>query len=320
MNDDPYHWPPELFNLLVDSIPLLCRSKTDVLTFLRGCGVPESDLSPLRQRLAADAASINKYEITRTILEEVNERGDSALGLRRTVLKRVTEFEDFSTCWPNDQLKAKGLVSEVRRVVNVKDSFTRMDQAREAERLERRKQREESAQRAAQRREQRQSLRSRLAPLHSATDPHARGLALEPLLNEIFALDGLLIREAFVLRRHDGSPDEQIDGVIELDGHQYLVEMKWWSEKIGPDPMARQLVRVYGRADVRGLFISASGYTRAAIDECRRALTSKVVILAELSEISLLLERDEDVAEWLREKVRRAVVERQPLTIPHLGG
>lgn len=30
-------------------------------------------------------------------------------------------FEDFSCCWPEDVLKAKGAASEVRRIVNVKD-------------------------------------------------------------------------------------------------------------------------------------------------------------------------------------------------------
>jgi hypothetical protein len=41
-------------------------------------------------------------------------------------MKRLVEFEDFSTCWPDDQLKAKGLVAEILRVIDVKDSFGRM--------------------------------------------------------------------------------------------------------------------------------------------------------------------------------------------------
>jgi hypothetical protein len=35
-----YHYPPDLFNLLVDTIPLLCKSKKDVLIFFKGAGVP----------------------------------------------------------------------------------------------------------------------------------------------------------------------------------------------------------------------------------------------------------------------------------------
>lgn len=35
-----HHYPPEILSLLVDTIPLLCRSKNDVLIFFKGAGVP----------------------------------------------------------------------------------------------------------------------------------------------------------------------------------------------------------------------------------------------------------------------------------------
>ncbi len=57
----------------------------------------------------------------------------AAEGARTKRLSGGVEYEVFSTCWPEDVLKAKGLVSEVRRVVEVKDSFTRIRQEKEAE-------------------------------------------------------------------------------------------------------------------------------------------------------------------------------------------
>lgn len=36
MTDITFHYPPELFNLLVDAIPALNRGKRDVLVFFRG--------------------------------------------------------------------------------------------------------------------------------------------------------------------------------------------------------------------------------------------------------------------------------------------
>lgn len=129
--DDSYHYPPEVLNLLVDTIPLLCKSKKDVLVFFREAGVPDSVMSHLASRVRIDKQNIYKYEIARTIIQRINEKGGSALRTRREVVKRVVEFDDFSTCWPSDQLKAKGLVSELRRVVNVKDSFTRMSRERD---------------------------------------------------------------------------------------------------------------------------------------------------------------------------------------------
>src|SRR5208337_1447932 len=73
-------------------------------------------------------------QITRSVLCRLNDRHDAALAPRREIIKRVSEFEDFSTCWESDQLKVRGLVSQVRQVVNVKDSFTRMNLEREKER------------------------------------------------------------------------------------------------------------------------------------------------------------------------------------------
>jgi hypothetical protein len=49
------------------------------------------------------------------------------------VLKRVSEFDDFSSCYPDNQMKARGAVATVAQLVNKKDSFTRMRDERERE-------------------------------------------------------------------------------------------------------------------------------------------------------------------------------------------
>ena len=128
-----FHYPPELLQLLTDTIPLLVRGKQDVLLFFRGAGVGPALTDDLAKQVQNDRNSITKRDIVRTVLVRLNERGESTLRERREVLKRVVEFEDFSTCWPNDQLAARGLVAEVRRVRHVKDSFTRIQQEKAAE-------------------------------------------------------------------------------------------------------------------------------------------------------------------------------------------
>lgn len=143
--------------------------------------------------------------------------------------------------------------------------------------------------------DRKKELHRQLTSLYSATNPHRRGLALERLLNQLFKLDGLLIRESFVLRSEDGEAQEQIDGVIDYAGGPYLVEVKWWAEPLGVDAVSRHLVRVYGRAGVSGLFISASGFAQPALNECERALAQRVFVLAELNELILLLERGGDL-------------------------
>jgi restriction system protein len=75
--------------------------------------------------------------MTRQVLCRLNDAGESALATRREVLKRASEFEDFSSCWDNDRLKAQGLVTQIQKLVNVKDSFTRMNIERERKRKQR---------------------------------------------------------------------------------------------------------------------------------------------------------------------------------------
>lgn len=109
--DQDYHFQPDLFKLLVDGIPKLCRSKRDVLNFFRSCGMPSSSLDPLEERLRTQRDAIKKREIAETLLHEMNKAGDALLGVRRQLIKRIVEFDDFSSCYPDDQLAATGFVT-----------------------------------------------------------------------------------------------------------------------------------------------------------------------------------------------------------------
>jgi restriction system protein len=316
--DLPYQYPPDLMALLIDTIPLLCRSKADVLQFLRGAGVPGAVLDEPSRQLSLDRNSISKYDIARRVLTALNEAGDSALGPRREILKRVVEFEDFSTCWSSDQLKAKGLVGEIRRVVNVKDSFTRLAHEHEIERQTRLAQQERAAGERLRRRKALQRLHNELAALFVSTDnPQARGRALEKLMNDLFRASGLLVREAFALVGAEGGVEEQIDGVIEVDGHLYVVEVKWLAGPADVIDISRHLTRVAARGHAAALIISASGFTSAAVSTCRDALNRNMtVVLCDLHEIVLLLEREAELAAFLRSKIHEAIAGRNPLYLP----
>ncbi|WP_180955073.1 hypothetical protein [Bacillus sp. V3-13] len=63
-----YHYPPDLFNLLVDTIPLLCKSKKDVLIFFKGTGVPTNIMKDMINQVQFNKHTISKYEITRTVV------------------------------------------------------------------------------------------------------------------------------------------------------------------------------------------------------------------------------------------------------------
>ncbi len=312
--DQSYHYPPDVLNLLVDTIPLLCRSKNDVITFFKGAGVSDSNLSDLSHRVRTDKENINKYEIARTVIQRINEKGDSELRTRREVVKRVVEIEDFSTCWPNDQLKAKGLVGELRRVVNVKDSFTRMAQERERVKREMRESKEAEFVTRKRKLKQIDQVKTDLYALFGLEDqPQKRGKHLESVLNSLFSAYSILVKEDFKRVDAEGAGViEQIDGVVEFSNDIYLVEMKWVKGPIGVDKISQHLVRVYGRPDVRGLFIASDGYSATTIAQCREALGQKTIALVSLQEIVRLLERQGDLVQMLQEKVRAATLEKNP--------
>jgi restriction system protein len=311
--DIVFHYPPELFQLLGDTIPRLCRSKEDVLTFFQGAGVPATFTADFAAALRRDRESVKKFPMTKTILTRLNEQGERTLGERRSVLRRVVEFEDFSTCWPEDELKAKGLVSEVRRVVNVKDSFTRLDNERDAERRKRREIQQAEERKLQAARTRLKGVRQDLLALFNETDPQKRGKALEGVLNRLFKESGVLVTEAFtVCGEHGEGVVEQIDGLIEFEGQHYLVEMKWWNKPLGVPEVSTHFARIFFRGQARGILISASGYGEPALAISREALQKTVIVLAGLDEIVLLLEREVDLRPWLKEKISAAIGLKNP--------
>jgi Restriction endonuclease len=312
---DAFHYPPDILELLVNTVPLLCRSKRSVVLFLQGAGVDKADLAEVDKIVRTDPDSINKFEIVRRVLTKVNARGDSGLRPRREIIKRVTEFESFETCWPQDQYKAKGLVASLREAVNAKDSFTRMKQERDAERSETLARRRAEIAAVTQRRARIAEIGSRLGGLFGMDHkPQERGTLLESVLNDLFEVYGIQVREAFRRKEPDGALVlEQIDGVIEIDGTIYLVEMKWLKDAVGVAEFFPHLSRLFLRANASGFFISNSGFTDAVVKECTSALSQKTMVLCSLREIVDLLQRpDGDLVTLLKTKIRSAIVDKDP--------
>lgn len=314
--DITFHYPPELFQLLIDAVPKLCKSKRDLLLFFQGAGVSQAVLQPYETLLRTNKTAFNKYHVTRELLTKLNEQGERSLRVRRELLKRITEFESFSVCWESDQAAARGLVAQIRELINVKDSFTRMRMEKEEEQRKRVEEQEVVAKAKRERIAKREKVKSDLYALFAEGDAHKRGKMLERVLNELFACHDILVREAFTIKGKCGEGViEQIDGLVELESHPYLVEMKWWNTTIGVGDISPHLVRVFSRGgQARGIFISHTEFTEPAITQCRDALAQgAVVVLATLHEIVALLESGSEMKPWLKQKVNAAIIDKQPL-------
>ena len=318
MADVTFHYPPELFNLLIDAIPLLNRSKRDLLLFFKGAGVSTEMLRDLYQRLETDAKGLGKYEIARTVLQRLNEGGERTLRERREVLRRVAEFGNYDACWPDDRLKAKGAVAAVGDIVNQKDSFTRMKMEREEERRRRLTIIEEKDREKEKKTEEIERARRALFALfNDELEAQERGRRLETALYLVFQAFGIAVHEPFHLvgQRGEGIV-EQVDGVIELKGEMYFVEVKWYREPVGVQEVSRHFVRLMGRAEARGLLFSASDFTKPAIHETREFLREKVLALCHLEEIVLVLDGAHDLVDFLDQKVRAAIIHKDPYFRP----
>ncbi|MDX6558558.1 MAG: hypothetical protein QOF72_1607 [Blastocatellia bacterium] len=244
--------------------------------FFQGAGVAPSVLATHQKLLKTDREAFKKHNVTREILKKLNQMGDAALAQRREILKRVTQFEDFSVCWESDRAPARGLVAQIRELVNEKDSFTRMNLERERERRERLEQKKVQDAAIEKRKAEFARAKSQFFSLFGEKDAHKRGKALEGALNSLFAVEGILIREAFSIKGKCGEGViEQIDGLIEIDGQLYLVEAKWWNTTLGPKEVSPHLVRVYGRGGVAyGLFITYTDLTAASARYLQRRYAS----------------------------------------------
>jgi hypothetical protein len=311
---EQFHYPADLLELLIETIPRLVRSKKSVILFFEGAGVEHDDLAGVTATLRNSPDSITKFEIVRTVLARLNTRGDSGLGPRRGVIRRVVEFEDFESCWDNDRLKAKGLVASVREAVNKKDAFTRMQQEREAERDQAQASHREAQKKAERKRCAIEDVKNRLFALFGMDkQPQERGRLLEGVLNDLFRAYDIHVRENFIRRTPDSVIVlEQIDGVIELAGTIHLVEMKWLQNPVGVADFGPHLVRVMNRANVSGIFISNSRFTQAAVTECADFLNLRTNFLCTLEEIVSLLQRQGDLVGFLKAKSHAAIVEKKP--------
>ena len=312
--NDVFHYPPDLFDLIVQTIPLLNRSKKSVLLFFKGAGINENLYSDITNKINQDKDSINKYEIARSVLERINENSEKFLRERREIIKRITEFESFSTCWESDQLKAKGLVSEIQKVVNVKDSFTRMKQERENESNKRKKEYQKKIKEVQKKKESLEKTKNDLYALFSEKNAQKKGLLLEKVLNNYFKTFEILVKEDF---KRTGEPGdgiiEQIDGIIEVDNQIYLVEMKWKKDAISSNDIYAHLGRIYHRSNAHGIFISSSGYAPSGLTATKESLLKNaLLVLFDLEELIRIIESENDFKQYLRDKIKRAIIDKEP--------
>ena len=308
-----WHYPPDLVERIVDTLPRLVKGKQSLLAFFEGAGVSDTILDPLRQIVRKNPDAIKKFEIARRVIRDVNSEGPSALRTRREIVKRIVEFTAFDQCYENDAMAARGGVAAIKELVALKDNVTRTIDAARTMREQAIADAEKRASEIRKKRADRDAISVDLGVLFTLQDPVARGKALEILLNRLFVVEGISVRQPFRLVSTDGDGVlEQVDGVIEFDGNHYLVEIKWWNAALTVGDVAQHMMRVFHRGQGRGLFIVNPGYTAAAVESVRKSLQKAPFVLATIEELIHVFRTETSVPDWLRAKVTAAIADENP--------
>jgi len=146
--------------------------------------------------------------------------------------------------------------------------------------------------------------------------PHVRSqdhcMLLQDNINRLFQASDIVLKKPFdLINIEGGTPENEINGVVEIDDLSYLTEIIWQKEPLGKTEISPYLVNIFNSSHAGGILI-ASGYTETAINICSEALSKKIIVLCEFGEILFFLENKGNLADLFKSKIKMAVIENQP--------
>jgi len=305
--DRSYHYPLEVLELLVATIPRLIKTKAGILEFFAEAGAPKELIAEWRAKLHQGRMGVSsKYHLVRGFLRGLNTLEDDGQAVREEVLRRLARHADFSTGWEDDRQRAEELVTRIRELVGGTDA---MPPAACQEALTRQAPLKTDHARLKDTEERRLALEALKRDLYQAfrvTDPAERRAILDSVLPRLFTCHDIPTRQATA-----APPVDDAAVLIDFEEALFLVELMWSDRPLDFRQLAPHLITLYGCPDLRGLLISSSGFTDQAIRDLSSILPQRLV-LCHLQEIVLLLEQGRELKDLLRAKVRAAETEQKP--------
>lgn len=104
-------------------------------------------------------------------------------------------------------------------------------------------------------------------------DGQKRGYAFEKVFIQLMKLSNIVVHEPFKIT------GEQIDGAIKYGNHYYLIELKWTKSKAAHSEIASLYVKVEGKFDARGIFISMNGYSNEILQSLPKGKKLTTILL-----------------------------------------
>lgn len=130
------------------------------------------------------------------------------------------------------------------------------------------------------------------------TDRNKAGLALEQLLNRLFAIFDLAPRQPFRV------VGEQIDGSFQLDGQVYLIESKWEKDPLPEGPLLVFRGKIEGKSTfTRGVLIALNDVSGPAREAITRGKAPSFFVMNG-HDLIMILEEAIALPDFLRRRVR----------------
>jgi len=106
-------------------------------------------------------------------------------------------------------------------------------------------------------------------------------LAPQPRGREFQKLFARVIDELDSWLQEEGvrTPYEEIDVVVNREREYYLVECKWEQYGIGASVVRGFYGKLTNRANVQGIIVSMSGFTKGAVDEVKKKVSDRIILL-----------------------------------------
>ena len=124
------------------------------------------------------------------------------------------------------------------------------------------------------------------------------GLALEKLLNRLFAIFDLSPRQPFRVA------GEQIDGSFQLDGHLYLMESKWEKDPLPEAPLLVFRGKIEGKSTfTRGVMIALNDVSAPAREAITRGKSPSFFVMNG-HDLTMILGEAISLPDFLRQRVR----------------
>lgn len=106
------------------------------------------------------------------------------------------------------------------------------------------------------------------------------------------------------------SNSEENDVIASRDREYYLIECRWTAEKVDSRSVRDLYGKLENRVEIRGIFISMSGFTKDAVEQAIAYLGRRLILLFGPADVRLWLKGETEFEELLNGKYHLAILKK----------